>query len=942
MREAEVSIGDEGYQALEPLAEADREQSVPDCLEPRLEMFADRIAVADQTGAVTYRELNRRANQIAHWLHENDNGGTGPIALMLVHGAPFLAGALAALKLGRPYVGLHPGHPPQRNRDILADTRTAICLTDSPNAEAARTIVPHPSWIWNIDDIAVELPDHNLGLEIRPTATSAIFYTTGTTGTPKGVEHGHRDFLAAAHDFIQAFGITPDDRVLLVRHTSTIASVKVVFGALLSGSTLCPWYLGTRGAGGLAHGIDTQMVSICYIPSNIFRRLVASVSGSSGLPSVRIVILTSDGASHSDVDLWKRHFPNSSSLVHQIACNEVGVYRRYVIDRSTKLPGGAIPVGFPVDGKDVVLWDERGNQVACGEVGEIVVKSRYLAKGYWNRPDLTREAFLGAAQPNEPRLYRTGDMGRLSRDGCLHVVGRNDGRVKILGNRVEIGEVEAALLGLDGIDEAAVVVQDNGARGGEIRLAAYFVSHGNAPSVAAIRTNLAEALVRSMIPTKLVRLDAIPRTTSGKIDRQSLAAMDPNDRGVLAKTAPPRDELERAVVRLLEDVLQVAPIGIDDDLLALGGDSLIAVELFIAIEKEFGVALPIDTLWSEAQTVSELARVVRNGKSDGTSPQCQKRELQPGDVRGQASITRRDAVEVALLLLLSLVRWTIRPRYWRRTARALAWLVMLARPRHRQASIRAIDRMVGDHKITLSSRALASERQAALLERRLLRLNGWYPEGSSPPLTIEGREHIDRALEEGKGAILWRAPFIFNGLATKLAVNRLGYPASVLGRPEHGFSSTAFGQRFLNRFSRDNEGCLAVERIHITGDGRGAFERIRRRLAQNRIVIIRAGHQTDDPVELPLFAGRMRLSGAGASLALATGAALLPTFTIRDEEGGFLVVIEPPLEVDTPADTPTVVHALLSEYAALFEPYLQQDPAAWPNWWHSAASTGGS
>ena len=917
---------------MERLLRTDFAASIPACLEPRLEAFADRVAVAGPDGDVTYEQLNRRANRIAHWIERHHAAEAGAIVLLLDHGASFLAGALAALKTGRVYVPLDPTHPTQRNKDIVGDAEATLCLTDSGNVPAARAAVSDTCRVVTVEELGNGGPDHNPGFALTSEAESAIYYTSGSTGTPKGVVQTHRSFLARLYHFAEVTGMTPDDRLLFLRHVSTTASVKLFLAALYSGATLCTWDLKSIGTAGLFDWLDAQGVTICPMPVNIFRRAIAEVPDGREFPTVRLVVLASDRVYPSDVELWKRHFPNSRTLIHHVSCNEAETYARNIIDRSMALPDGVLPVGYPADGVELLLWDENGTEVAPGAIGEVIVKGRYHAKGYWKRPDLTARAFLPVDGTDE-RLYRTGDLGVMADDGCLRLAGRNDDRVRILGNRVEISEVEAALLGLDGIDEVAAVVEPQGEGGKHDLLAAYYVSHGGAPSIGDIRAKLSETMMRSMIPTKLVRLDALPRTATAKIDHRALAARGTAVEVASRSDSGPRDDLERMLVGLLVGLLNVAPIGIDDDIIAIGADSLTSIELVVAIEKKTGVALPVETIWSRAGTVTELAELIRRSEdggepvSEGAVPASRVGYTTPAKF-----ITMQDLVTPAAALVLSAVdklawKWTTR-----QTMRAIAGLYTSLRRRSTEVKMAAISRVLGGRAIDMPHRELVTENLGGHFETMLLRLRGW-PEGAdAPTVTLEGRAHIDRALARGKGVILWWAPLRFGTMTFTVALKQAGLQPTMLGRPEHGFSPNRFSQLVINPWLRDQAGILDIDRIIIEGDGQQAVAAIRRLLGRNGIILINSIALSDRPVELPYFDGRIAVATGPPRIALATGAALIPAFSARDEDGAFHLVVHPPLDLDDTADQATATHILLQDFIALLEAHVLRHPTAWPDW----------
>ena len=438
--------------------------------------------------------------------------------------------------------------------------------------------------------------------------------------------------------------------------------------------------------------------------------------------------------------------------------------------------------------------------------------------------------------------------------------------------------------------------------------------------------------MRSMIPTKLVRLDALPRTASAKLDHRAQAARGTADDATSRPGSGPRDDIERMLVDLLEGLLNVAPIGIDDDIIALGADSLTSIELVVAIEKSTGVALPVETIWSRAGTISELADLVRGPRDDADpAPERAVPEPQVGFTTPTKFIGMQDLVTPAVLLLLSTADRLARGRETRDTMRAIAGAYTSVRRRSTEAKLEAIGRVLGDRSVDLPHRALVTENLSDHLETMLLRLRGW-PEGAdAPTVTLEGLAHIHRALDRGKGIILWRPPLRFTAMATKVALNQAGLPLTQLGRPEHGLSPNKISHLWLNRLSREREGLLGADRIVIHGDGQQAFSSVRQLLGQNGILMITALDLSERPVELPFFDGRITLATGPPRLALSTGAALITIHSSRDEQGDLHVVVEPPLEAAA-ADHATATHLLMRDFVSSLEAYLLRHPTAWPDW----------
>lgn len=281
--------------------------------------------------------------------------------------------------------------------------------------------------------------------------------------------------------------------------------------------------------------------------------------------------------------------------------SEMNVVRMFFVDHATTLDGAIVPVGYEVAETEVVVLDEHGRERGAGRVGEIAIRSEYLFRCYWRNPELT--AAVLADCPDGRRMFRTSDRGMILRDGCLVHLGRRHSAVKVRGQYVETAEVEAALLANPAVREAAVAGRPD--RFGETRLVAYVASEA-AP--VALRAELARALPASMVPSAFVRLDSLPLTSNGKVDRRALP--DPPE-PTRSGAHPPRDRLEVCLAAIWEEVLKLRPVGIGDDFFELGGDSILALELMSQVESVCGQRLPISALL-EAPTVARQAEILRD------------------------------------------------------------------------------------------------------------------------------------------------------------------------------------------------------------------------------------------------------------------------------------------------------------------------------------------
>jgi thioesterase domain-containing protein/acyl carrier protein len=320
-----------------------------------------------------------------------------------------------------------------------------------------------------------------------------------------------------------------------------------------------------------------------------------------------MVRLGGEPVTPKDVELFHRHFGLGCVLVNGYGSTETGTS---IYGRLDKLADtiGRLPIGQPLPGFDVGILDEQGAEVAPGEVGEITIRSRYLAAGYWNQPELTSSVFRESVEGDGQRAYRTGDLGRRLPDGSIVCLGRQDSQVKVRGQRVELGEVEHQLLQLPGIKEAAVLARAD--EGRELYLAAYLVwQAGVAPRRAAeLRRELRQHLPDCAVPSAFVDLEALPMNGNGKVDVRALAAPAPTARTAPATVdAAPRNECERLLAQLWCEVLEIPHVGLQEDFFDLGGDSLAAAHLFVSIEKALGMRLPLEWLL-ESGSVEQLAR----------------------------------------------------------------------------------------------------------------------------------------------------------------------------------------------------------------------------------------------------------------------------------------------------------------------------------------------
>jgi acyl carrier protein len=402
---------------------------------------------------------------------------------------------------------------------------------------------------------------------------------------------------------------TAKDRIPLFSSLSAGQGVVATWCALLNGAVLCPFPIAVNGTTGLRAWMIDQGITAYSSSASIFRQFMKTLDGNDiKFPLVRAVRLASESATSSDFALFQRHFAEHCSFVHTLSSSETGNISVSRLSRNDKVPEGRLAIGTLANGIEVLLLDERNQPVMPGEIGDIVVRGRYLAAGYWRQPAVTAERFSGDI--GGVRQFRTGDLGRINSEGRLEYVGRADSRVKIRGNRVELTEVEDALQRLPAVERAVVVSIEKANQ--EHWLTGYVVAGDGRWSEKGLRMALRDLLPDHMIPSAMVLLDRFPVTSSGKIDREKLRQLSPllsqqsiSNRSAQGTSGDPRTKIQQTLLGLWCDVLKRRDIGCDDDFFLLGGDSLSAVDLLHRIEAELQYKLPI-TILAEAPTVRQL------------------------------------------------------------------------------------------------------------------------------------------------------------------------------------------------------------------------------------------------------------------------------------------------------------------------------------------------
>jgi amino acid adenylation domain-containing protein len=601
----------------------DVEQSIPERFESIVRMHPDRITVKAGHQVVTYAELNALANRVAHTVLAERGSEAEPVAILSEKGIGQLASMLGVLKAGKFVVLLDPSFPTARIKAVLEDSQASLVITDAQNASLARELLHTRCRLIEFESIDCRTSNEDLHLPISPKAFAFIFYTSGSTGQPKGVVWNHSNLLHGIRLRTNETHACKDDRITFL-FSSTANAVTNIFLALLNGAELLPFDVQREGVIHLAGWLVRERISICWISSPLFRNLYETLTGEERFPDLRLIRTASEAVYKTDIDLYKKHFSPNCIFLTGLSSSEAGQLSTYLIDHKTEIAGNEVPVGYPVTDKEILLLNDEGKQVAFNEVGEIVVRSSFLSPGYWRKPELTEAKFRLDPHNPEKRLYYTGDLGLMLPDGCLMHKGRKDFRVKVRGYGVEIAEVERSLRDHASIKDVVVVASTN--ESGEARLVAYFTSSSQrTPGVSELRSFLKEKLADYMIPA-FVRLDALPLTPSGKVDRKALPVWN-NSRPVLdTPYLAPRILLEEQLAKIWAEVLDIDQVGIHDNFFDLGGHSLAVTRVITRVIKTFQLDLPIKALF-ESPTVADMAAIIAQNQRNNAAPEDLDRML---------------------------------------------------------------------------------------------------------------------------------------------------------------------------------------------------------------------------------------------------------------------------------------------------------------------------
>src|SRR5215510_14803452 len=421
----------------------DIEQTISERFKAVARDAPDALAVRTRARDVSFSLLDAWSDALAADLLDRLGAGSEPVPFLLPQGPLAIATTLAILKTGKFYVPIDPSWGPQRARELVGALNARVVLTDT---------VSRPSFEGNGVGVIELRPEplaggRSVNVDVRPDQAAYVYFTSGSTGRPKCVIDCHRNVLHNVMRYTHALRIGSSDRLSLVQSCGFSGAVSSMFAALLNGAASCPVDMRAETPVRLARWLDDLGVTIYHSVPSLYRRIV---SAGDLFERVRVVRLEGDRSDRLDLELFRRHFARPTILAVGLGATETGLVCQYLFDHDTVMPAGVVPIGRAVTDMAFEVRDDQGRPVPTGDAGEIVVKSRFLAIGYWNNAAATARAFESDGNGSE-RRYKTGDRGRIGNDGSLEYLGRLDGRARVRGQWIEPADLEAALCAVSGI-----------------------------------------------------------------------------------------------------------------------------------------------------------------------------------------------------------------------------------------------------------------------------------------------------------------------------------------------------------------------------------------------------------------------------------------------------------------------------------------------------------
>ena len=598
---------------------AQNEPSPNACVHQLFELQAlrnpDFVSVIAKDRQLTYRELNQRANQVAHFLRRNGVGPETLVGVCLERSLELVVGLLGVWKAGGAYIPLDPVYPAERLAFMVGDAGVRILLTERKLRD-----------LFRFPDITVVCLDEawptfakesttDLGTDVSPANLAYVMYTSGSTGQPKGAMILHSGLVNYLSWAIKMYAVVPGGSVPVHSSIAFDLTVTSLYPALLAGAQveLLPEDVGAQElVQSLRRHGDRCLVKITPAHLDVLTHQLRPEE-LAGL--ARTFVIGGENLPAESLSLWREFAPNTR-LINEYGPTET-VVGCCIHEVAASDPwNGPVPIGLPIANTELYVLDSAMQPVPVGDMGELFIGGAGVARGYLNRPELTQERFLADPFSGRAgaRLYKTGDLARYRADGILEFLGRVDNQVKVRGYRIELGDIEAHLASHPDVQSCAVLARDDST--GSKQLVGYVVARaGRHPSAEDLQTFVKQQLPEYMVPAHVVFLPSLPLTINGKVDRKALPEPSAASAKALKKFIAPRNDTERDIATIWAELLKIEAVGIDDDFFDLGGHSLLAIRALARLRDLVGVDLEPQALFENSR-LSEFAALVSEAKGE--------------------------------------------------------------------------------------------------------------------------------------------------------------------------------------------------------------------------------------------------------------------------------------------------------------------------------------
>ncbi len=577
--------------------------------EQQVERNPEAIAVVGGGRSLTYRELNERANQVAHYLRKRGVGPDVLVGVCLERTPELVVALLGVWKSGGAYVPLDSSYPEDRLSFMVTDSAVRVLLTQ----EKCKHLFPgmqEKAFCLDSDWATIAVEDkNNLPLNGTPSNLAYVIYTSGSTGLPKGAMILHRGLVNYLWWAIRTYAVEAGGTVPVHSSISFDLTVTSLYPALLAGGQveLLAEDIGAQNLlAALRNRKDRNLVKIT--PAHL-EALGLQLSAKEVAGMTRVFVIGGENLTAESLRMWRESAP-STRLINEYGPTETVVGCCVYEVQPDDPKNGSVPIGRPIANTQLYILDEKLQPVPLGVMGELFIGGAGVARGYLNRQELTQERFLRDpfSDESDARMYKTGDLARYREDGIIEYLGRVDNQVKVRGYRIELGEIEAALASHAAVQSCAVLARED--TPGDKQLVGYVVSRGSKPAtVEELQGHLKDGLPEYMVPAKFVFLDAFPLTNNGKVDRKALPAPQWEEARPGQELDGPRNATEETLTNIWKEIFKVESVGIHEDFFDLGGHSLLAIKVMARIRDAFGLDLPVLILF-ESPTIAALAEYI--------------------------------------------------------------------------------------------------------------------------------------------------------------------------------------------------------------------------------------------------------------------------------------------------------------------------------------------